>query len=622
MIEDREFWECISEYAPNAVSTRNALLIALNRATSRNGVTGGVSRRRKGNTKAVATAQVIRSPAAQSPNSAVANTPLAGGDLSTTHSTQLLPSQGVSPAEGASSRHRDALHEPFLSEETGSTSDRWTAVAPGEPFTGEEVSASTPVIASTVATKQQPRPSASCRAGGATKSSVPDGYDFASGIKPCAIRLLQHTMMFMVPMYNLRYRIPAMSMSWSAVCAIDADTKRLVTFGALSANVPVHLKLRGCVCGDDYIAVLSETDEVWVSGSLDNGNGPQPTPGLQPPPDAMSSNNMRGIATKIRMMSGHGSRLLSLTKAMTVRPLSIVPVNTRTMIPSRLVRFVEVGVGDDCYMIGLDSVLYKTTISHRNVTTPRRVMTLARLPVSRIGSGSGFHLILDEMGQLHTLGKNKKGQLGNKLKQDSMRRPYRVAYLSKHFLVQSAAGEVHSLVLASSGEVYACGSNENGQLGLGSQVTEVSEFTLVPLPGPCAAIAAGPIGSMFALRDGRLFMCGANDHQQLGLGPSSSALKIVHRPTAIPKTILSKGVLLETLGYDMFYGSRNGSEFAMLSPSTEAMTLLQQTSAASAAVAQSSGTGTNRSSNKSVLPRRGGKDEKQKSNCKNCCTLM
>lgn len=354
------------------------------------------------------------------------------------------------------------------------------------------------------------------------------------------IRVLQQVMMFAVPIYSLRYNIPAMSMSWNTSCFIDRPTKQLITFGAgQGVKVPQLLHGRGCVAGDGFFAILSDCDEVWASGGLKVSssavNGPTPLG---------REEVMTGIAAKTLMLVGHGQRLASVTRAFTVRSLSALSNPTRSIIPSRHVRFLDLGYGEDYYMIGTDSVVYKTMASKRAVSTPRRVMTLSHMPVSRISSGTSFLLIIDQNGHLYTLGRNRKGQLGNGEKQDARRKPYFQDSLSHHFFTQVAAGDCHSLALTSSGIVYGAGSNESGQLGLGIDTKEALVFTKIPLPQKCVGIAAGLAGSMFALEDGQVLSCGLNDCMQLGV---ESVNKIVYDPT--PISILVAGVESYTMDF-------------------------------------------------------------------------
>lgn len=355
-----------------------------------------------------------------------------------------------------------------------------------------------------------------------------------------SLRILQQIMMFAVPIYSLRYNVPAMSMSWNTSCFIERPSKHLITFGAgQGVKVPQLLHGRGCVAGDGFFAILSDDDEVWASGGLkvSSSSGNNHTP-------LGREDTMTGIAGRTLMLVGHGQRLASVTRAFTVRPLSALSNPTRSILPSRHVRFLDLGYGEDCYMVGTDSMVYKTTASKRAVSTPRRVLTLCRTPVSRVASGTSFLLVIDQNGHLYSQGRNRKGQLGNGERQEAHRKPYLQSNLLHHFFTQVSAGDCHSLALASSGLVYGAGSNENGQLGLGPNVKEALSFTHIPLPCKCVGIAAGPAGSMFACEDGQVLTCGLNDSMQLGI---DNADNIVWEPTAISG--LRSGVESYTLDF-------------------------------------------------------------------------
>jgi alpha-tubulin suppressor-like RCC1 family protein len=94
---------------------------------------------------------------------------------------------------------------------------------------------------------------------------------------------------------------------------------------------------------------------------------------------------------------------------------------------------------------------------------------------------------------------------------------------------QIAAGGSHALVLLDSGEVYAWGGNDSGQLGLGDLLFR-SLPVKVNLPGLAVAVAAGKFHSVALLEDGRVFTWGANNLGQLGDGGRD--------PTTLPKASL------------------------------------------------------------------------------------
>ncbi|RNF22582.1 uncharacterized protein Tco025E_03059 [Trypanosoma conorhini] len=363
-------------------------------------------------------------------------------------------------------------------------------------------------------------------------------------VSTSVIRVMQQILMFAVPLYSLQYNIPAMSMALRTSCVVDRASKHLVTFGVAEVKVPKHLQCRGCVATDDFFAILTDDEEVWVSGGLsvctaENGVWKS---GLLGKRDCMSK-----VAGKALLVVGHGSRLACVTRAFIVQPLSMLSNNVHSIIPSRHVRFLDLGYGDEYYMVGTDSVLYKTLASKRTIGTPRRVMTLSRTAVSRVACGNGFCLIIDQNGHLYTMGRNKRGQLGNGHK-NSRRKPHLHKTLLHHFFVMVAAGETHSLALTSSGVVYAAGNNESGQLGLGQTIPEMLRFTPVQLPSKCVGIAAGPAGSMFACEDGRVYAAGLNFNQQLGV---DSSARIIYTPTSIPG--ISRGVEAYTMDFGAYH---------------------------------------------------------------------
>lgn len=89
-----------------------------------------------------------------------------------------------------------------------------------------------------------------------------------------------------------------------------------------------------------------------------------------------------------------------------------------------------------------------------------------------------------------------------------------------------ALGQDHILILAQ-GEVWSCGSNDHGQLGLGNEHSS-SKVTAIPQlsrsRADVCAIAAGGRHSLALSTTGSVFGWGANDCGQLGLGVDHSNL--------------------------------------------------------------------------------------------------
>jgi len=87
-------------------------------------------------------------------------------------------------------------------------------------------------------------------------------------------------------------------------------------------------------------------------------------------------------------------------------------------------------------------------------------------------------------------------------------------------LTAVAGGASDQLWLTSDGDVYACGEQRFGQLGIGNTNTEVHPVKVKGLPAhdPVVAISAGDFFSAALTQSGRLYMWGENNYGQLGIG--------------------------------------------------------------------------------------------------------
>jgi alpha-tubulin suppressor-like RCC1 family protein len=147
-------------------------------------------------------------------------------------------------------------------------------------------------------------------------------------------------------------------------------------------------------------------------------------------------------------------------------------------------------------------------------------------PVSQIAAGNAHSLVLTSTGQLYAFGENDDGQLGVATNSGTTLpnpTPLLVSLPGADGpVVQIAAGFSHSLALTSSGQLYAFGSNEFGQLGSAAHsgtTTPTPTPTLLSLPGasgPVSQIAAGGFHSLALTSTGQLYAFGKNSSGQLG----------------------------------------------------------------------------------------------------------
>ena len=144
-------------------------------------------------------------------------------------------------------------------------------------------------------------------------------------------------------------------------------------------------------------------------------------------------------------------------------------------------------------------------------------------PAAQVAAGDQFSLVLLSSGQLYAFGTNTEGQLGNANNDASIANPAPTLVTlpgASGTVAQIAAGEDFSLALTSGGQVYAFGDNEYGQLGntTNNATTAANPTpTLVGLStGRVTQIAAGYDFSLALTSTGQVLAFGDNDYGQLG----------------------------------------------------------------------------------------------------------
>ena len=137
-------------------------------------------------------------------------------------------------------------------------------------------------------------------------------------------------------------------------------------------------------------------------------------------------------------------------------------------------------------------------------------------------------------GQLYACGRNDRGQLG--LGTTNASQPFFSAVprpTNMQRWVGVAAGAAHALGLTDTGELHAWGDNRLGQLGLGYTNAHESGPARVPNPPGASAwqdLRAGANHSLALTPEGQLYAWGANGQGQLGLGHTND----LSSPTLVP----------------------------------------------------------------------------------------
>ncbi len=179
------------------------------------------------------------------------------------------------------------------------------------------------------------------------------------------------------------------------------------------------------------------------------------------------------------------------------------------------------------YAFGLNQYGQLGIATNSGTANPNPTPALVTLPgqsgpVTRVAAGASSSLAVTASGQLYAFGLNQYGQLGIATNSGTSTPNPTPALVTPPGesgpVTEIAAGYEHSLAITSSGQLYAFGLNSLGQLGSGMASPNPTP-TLVTLPGesgPVTQIAAGELHSLAVTSSGQLYAFGYNYFGQLG----------------------------------------------------------------------------------------------------------
>jgi alpha-tubulin suppressor-like RCC1 family protein len=149
----------------------------------------------------------------------------------------------------------------------------------------------------------------------------------------------------------------------------------------------------------------------------------------------------------------------------------------------------------------------------------------------------GFHsIILNENNELYVCGFNGSGQLG--LGDCDNRNVYTKLEHNLGKIKNIFCGTYHNIILNENNELYVCGYNEFGQLGLGD-CDDINVYTkLEHNLGKIKNIYCGANHSVIINDNNELYVCGDNQCGQLGLGDNKN--KNTYTKLDLPFDIFNK----------------------------------------------------------------------------------
>ena len=125
--------------------------------------------------------------------------------------------------------------------------------------------------------------------------------------------------------------------------------------------------------------------------------------------------------------------------------------------------------------------------------------------------------LLTDGGQLYACGRNGSGQLGLGNRTDhSTFEP--VKGIKKGMVREMWVSDDTSFLLSDGGQLYACGWNGSGQLGLGDKANRSTFEPVKSIEGTVREMWVTDYTSFLLTDSGQLYACGGNGYGQLGLG--------------------------------------------------------------------------------------------------------
>ena len=148
-----------------------------------------------------------------------------------------------------------------------------------------------------------------------------------------------------------------------------------------------------------------------------------------------------------------------------------------------------------------------------NFNVPQKILDIP--PVLSVSCGYYHTLSITTDSTLWSWGHNGYGQLCLENKESQMK-PQKTSYSN---ITKISTGSQHSLFQNDKGEIFSCGSNDNGECGLGHN--RHPQITPSLIPNVLSNIVQFVCGNRFSLfldSEGNVFSVGNNHYGSLGLG--------------------------------------------------------------------------------------------------------
>jgi len=148
---------------------------------------------------------------------------------------------------------------------------------------------------------------------------------------------------------------------------------------------------------------------------------------------------------------------------------------------------------------------------------PKTIINQKDYHIIDIACGYEHNIALTDNGHILAFGSNYFGAIGNGDKNGQMI-PQKIEYVFPDKIISICCGSYHSMTLTKCGQVYSWGLNSSGQLGIDSFSNKLTPQSIDHLKGiAIKKIVCGPFYSLFLSDEGDVYACGDNSCGQLGI---------------------------------------------------------------------------------------------------------
>jgi alpha-tubulin suppressor-like RCC1 family protein len=285
----------------------------------------------------------------------------------------------------------------------------------------------------------------------------------------------------------------------------DYENRNVYTYTKLENNFG---KIKNIHCGSYHNIILNENNEIFVVGNNSFGQL------------GLGDNNDRNVYTKLE----HNFGKIKYIYCGAYHNI-ILNENNELFVCGDNMRG-QLGLGDN---------------KNRNTYTKIK-HNFGK--IKNIYCGENHNIILNENNELYVCGFNHCGQLGLGDKKD--RNVYTKLEHNFGKIKNICCGDFHNIIFNENNELYVCGYNYRGQLGLGDYYIRYTYTNLEHNLGEIKNIYCCENYSIILNDDNEIYVCGDNIYGQLGLGDYKN--RSVYTKLDLPFDIFNKkpiGHLLE-----------------------------------------------------------------------------